>query len=90
MCFRMSLYVAPACILYDPEYEYFEAAGYGQTGVFQEKANILIKVNLQLLKQNECKDYYDKVDDSKLERGIVEEQFCAKSSYYGSSEMDTW
>ena len=86
----MNLYVAPACILYDPEYKYFEAAGYGQTGVFQEKANTLIKVNLELLEQNECKDYYDDVDDPKLVRGIVEEQFCAKGVYYDGPEMDTW
>ena len=86
----MSLYVAPACIMYDPENYYFQAAGYGHLGIFEEKANKLMKVNLDLVEHNECKDYYDKVDDPKLERGIVEEQFCAKGVYYDGPETDTW
>lgn len=86
----MNQHVAPACILYNPEIEYFEAAGYGQTGYSEKKANKLIKVNLYLVKHNECKKYYDDFDSQKLGRGIVEEQICTRGSVVDGLEMDTW
>ncbi|CAO1429412.1 unnamed protein product [Diamesa hyperborea] len=85
----MNQYVAPACIQNDPKYEYYEAAGYGQTGYNENKSNKLIKVRLEHLDQNDCKDYYHNFDNQMLGRGIVEEQFCAKGVYYGGPEMDT-
>ncbi|CAO1432016.1 unnamed protein product [Diamesa tonsa] len=86
---RMSLIVAPACILYDPQIKNFVAAGYGQTGYSEKKANKLIKVDLNLVNQNECKDYYHNFDDQKLARGIIEEQICTKGFIDGGLEMDT-
>ena len=86
----MNIIVAPACIHNDPKIKYFQAAGYGQTGYNENKSNKLIKVNLNLVDQNECKDYYHNFDDQKLGRGIVEEQICTKGSVVGGLEMDTW
>lgn len=86
----MNRFVAPACITYDPEIKYFKAAGYGQTGYNENKANKLLKVNLELVDHNECINYYQDFDAQKLERGIVEEQICTKGSVVGGLEMDTW
>lgn len=93
MCvfFRMNKFVAPACILYDLSRNYYEAAGYGQTGYNENKANKLLKVSLNRVEQNECEMYYDNFDSQKLARGIIEEQICAKGSVAANGvEMDTW
>ena len=88
---RFNPYVAPACIFNNFNTNgIIEAAGYGQTGFVEKKANKLMKVNLDLMDQNKCKDYYHNFDEYVLAKGIVEEQFCAKSTHYGSTVMDTW
>ncbi|CAO1432053.1 unnamed protein product [Diamesa tonsa] len=83
----MNRYVTPACIQYDSKYVHFEAAGYGLTGPFEEKANKLLKVSFQPVNQNECKMFYDDIDNQKLSLGIV--QLCAKVSVINGIKKDT-
>ncbi|CAO1433333.1 unnamed protein product [Diamesa serratosioi] len=86
---KMNRFVAPACILHDPVIQYYEAAGFGQTGYHANKANKLLKVSLERWGQNECINYYNDFDNQKLSRGIIEEQICAKGIVVNGTEMDT-
>ncbi|CAO1432044.1 unnamed protein product [Diamesa tonsa] len=86
---KMNRYVVPACIQHGPTNNNLEAGGYGTTGFGEEKSNKLMKVNLRSIDQKECKDYYHNFDEQKLGRGIVEEQFCAKSFHFNRPAMDT-
>lgn len=63
--------------------DYFEAAGYGQNGEFQQ-TNKLSKVQLKNIPIDECQKSYESVTLS------PETQMCAQSYRDDIDTQDTW
>ncbi|XP_050079780.1 uncharacterized protein LOC126567607 [Anopheles maculipalpis] len=77
--------VAPTCLWLDDEIRFPKllAAGWGRTGVGEEQTDILLKVELALVSNENCSNYYAGGDRS-LRDGLMDHQLCA-----GDEKMDT-
>ncbi|XP_041784620.1 uncharacterized protein LOC121600251 [Anopheles merus] len=77
--------VAPTCLWLDDEIRFPEllAAGWGRTGIAEDQTNVLLKVQLAPITNDECSSYYDK-GNRMLRNGLMDHQFCA-----GDEKMDT-
>ena len=84
---RFSQYARPACL--NSETSISErmaiASGWGNTGLFGEKSEILLKVTLDLFRFNECTPKYD--SNRFLPNGLFENQQLCAGSY--DKEKDT-
>lgn len=77
--------VAPACLWLDDEVRFPKlfSAGWGRTGFGEGKTNVLLKVDLTPISNENCSKFY-KVGDRGLRAGLHAHHLCA-----GDEKMDT-
>ncbi|XP_064552795.1 serine protease snake isoform X1 [Drosophila montana] len=74
---KLSEHVRPACLWQMPELhiQSVVATGWGRTEFLGAKSNTLRQVDLDMIKQQRCKQIYRK--ERRLPNGIIDSQFCA-------------
>ncbi|XP_034113385.2 serine protease snake isoform X1 [Drosophila albomicans] len=74
---KLSERVRPACLWQVPDLhiKLVVATGWGRTEFLGAKSNALRQVNLDMIKQQRCKQIYRK--ERRLPNGIIDSQFCA-------------
>ena len=84
---RFNEYSRPACLNSETSIDQQSAiaTGWGNTGLFGDSSEILLKVTLDLFKFDECSSKYEK--NRFLENGLVENQQLCAGSY--NEEKDT-